>query len=227
MSYTKEIVCLANSRKFLAHCVAGKELDHGKILEWVRPVSSNGNGELSSEDICIMDGQIPRLLDVVRIPIRRRASRGHQTENYLIDTSECWEYVTRIDSSRLDDLCDKVDKLWINGFSSANGINDRIPFERIKSVESSLLLIKPSTFTMHKKYEFGSKNWKIRADFRFRRIRYCIVVTDPIIEESYQKKKAGDYPIEGREVYLTVSLGEEYKGFCYKLVAAVIFGSKK
>lgn len=227
MSYIREIVCLANSRKFSAHCVAGKEIDQGKLMRWVRPVSSIGGGELSSEDICFMDGQIPRLLDVVRLSIKRHVSHGHQTENYLIDTSECWEYVTRIDLSRLDDLCDKVDELWINGFSSANGINDRIPVERIKMVGSSLLLIKPSSLTIHKKYEFGSRSWKIRADFRFRRTRYCMVVTDPIIEEKYKKKKEGDYPVEDRETYLTVSLGEEYKGFCYKLVAAVIPGSKK
>ena len=227
MSYTKDIVCLANSKKFSEHCVAGKELHEGEFAGWVRPVSSTSGGALSSENICFPDGKAPGHLDVVRILIKRRVAHRYQTENYLIDSNKCWEQVSKLDSSRLDSLCDRVEKLWINGFDSAKGINDRIPIEKTKKISSSLLLIKPSSMIIHKEYEFGSHSWKIRADFRYRRIRYRIVITDPVVEAKYRGKEKGDYPVDDKDVYLTVSLGEEYKGFCYKLAAAVIPGPKK
>lgn len=45
-------------------------------------------------------------------------------------------------------------------------------------------------------------------------------VTDPRIERAYLAKADGDYPFG--ECYLTVSLGEPFNEYCYKLVAAVI-----
>ena len=227
MSYTKEIVCLANSRKSQAHCVAGKEVREGKFGGWVRPVGSASGGELPTTDICYQNEQIPAPLDVIRVSIKRRVPHKYQTENHLIDTDACWEHVGRIDVSKLAAMSDKVAKLWIDGFNSANGINDRIPLEKAGKISSSLLLIKPTSLTIHKEYEFASKSWKIRADFRFMRTRYCLVVTDPRIEDQYHKKKAGDYPVENSDAYLTVSLGEPYKGFCYKLVAAIMLVPRK
>lgn len=49
---------------------------------------------------------------------------------------------------------------------------------------------------------------------------YALWVTDPIIEREYLSKDDGKYP-EG-PCLITVSLGERDKGYCYKLVAAVI-----
>ena len=48
-------------------------------------------------------------------------------------------------------------------------------------------------------------------------------MTDPILEEGYFDKYIGDYPIAEKDVYLCVSIGEPYEGYCYKLVAGVIY----
>lgn len=45
-------------------------------------------------------------------------------------------------------------------------------------------------------------------------------MTDPVVERKYLVKDDGEYEIG--ECFLTVSLGEPYKGDCYKLAAAVI-----
>ncbi len=232
MSYTKEIVCLANSRKLSGHCIAGKQVKQDKsgaweLGGWIRPVGSPDGAELSSRDVGFEGGGIPRPLDIVRISLKRRASHKHQTENYLIDPEKYWEQVTTVDPSCLDDLCDEVDGLWETGFDSAYGKNDRVPVEKSKVIKSSLLLIKPSNVVIHHEYEFPSKAWKTRAQFLFRGNRYSLVVTDPIIEGEYRGMDAGDYPLKRSDIYMTVSLGEEYNGFCYKLVAAIIFGTKK
>lgn len=45
-------------------------------------------------------------------------------------------------------------------------------------------------------------------------------MTDPLVERKYLAGSNGEYPIG--ECFVTVSLGESYEGYCYKLVAALI-----
>jgi len=35
-------------------------------------------------------------------------------------------------------------------------------------------------------------------------------------------KLRGEYPLSDQEVYLTISMGEPFNGYCYKLIAAMI-----
>lgn len=50
---------------------------------------------------------------------------------------------------------------------------------------------------------------------------YWLWVTDPIVERQYLAKSDGDYPVG--ETYLTISIGEPYQDYCYKLIATVIW----
>ncbi|HXF07312.1 MAG TPA: hypothetical protein VNK45_02110 [Candidatus Acidoferrales bacterium] len=52
------------------------------------------------------------------------------------------------------------------------------------------------------------------------RVPYHLWVTDPIYERAYLARSDGDYGIG--ESFVTVSLGEPHKGYCYKLIAAII-----
>ena len=47
-----------------------------------------------------------------------------------------------------------------------------------------------------------------------------IRVTDPDYERRYLQEPNGSYPIGER--FITVSLGEPYRGYVYKLIAAII-----
>ncbi|ROR66159.1 hypothetical protein EDD26_1536 [Agrococcus jenensis] len=49
-----------------------------------------------------------------------------------------------------------------------------------------------------------------------------MMVTDPLVERAYVGLEQEDHFIGA--AYLTVSLGEAYEGYAYKLVAAVILG---
>jgi hypothetical protein len=115
-----------------------------------------------------------------------------------------------------------VDHLWINGFHSYSGSNDRVPLNRADTdLSSSLLFISPDYLTIT--VVEGSKALKTgRAKFDYRGERYWLTVTDPLIETQYLKRKIGEYPVGNKTAYLCVSMGEPHEGYRYKLVAGVI-----
>ncbi len=125
--YTKTIICFANSRKITGRCVAGKEIAGGKIGGWIRPVSSRPAGELSEEERRYENGQDPRLLDVITIPMIEPRPHGFQSENHLIDDGFYW---AKDREAGWDDLKAALDKvsgpLWDNSSSSYNGLHDRV-----------------------------------------------------------------------------------------------------
>jgi hypothetical protein len=167
------------------------------------------------------DGQDPNWLDVISISSREHKPHGYQTENHLIDETKHWQRVERITLSNLPAPCDSVDTLWINGFHSQNGHNDRIPIDIAeRELRSSLLLIRPSRLAVSVAQEYGSR--KARAYFFFNGIAYRLAVTDPVAESLFLAQEDGEYPISRPNVYLCVSLGEPYHDFTYKLVAAII-----
>ncbi|MBU0566629.1 DNA helicase RecQ [bacterium] len=217
----KQIVCLANSRKYSGHCVAGKELSDGHIGPWIRPVSEQETGELSKDEIKLQGAQPPKLLDVITVSLRRPAPHSYQRENYLTG-KDAWVKNRELSVTELLGLCDDVDSLWINDYHSSTGLNDRIPEDLAdEKLSSSLLFIKPDNLCIV--VEQGSDSLKkVRAKFSFKGIEYSFRVTDPAIEERAFKKDLGQYRIKKEDVYLTVSLGEPYNGYCYKLVAGIV-----
>ncbi len=60
----------------------------------------------------------------------------------------------------------------------------------------------------------------MRAEFRYAGSTYILKVTDSTYEERFRKRGIGTYRLS--ESFLTVSLGEEFKGYLYKMVAAII-----
>ncbi len=219
--FIKEIVCLANSRKYSGRCIAGKEILGDQVGKWIRPVSSSETGELSTRETAYNNGNRPELLDVIAIPLMMHVPHSYQTENFIVDKGR-WVRRRRFSLPDLPKLCDSVDSLWINGFHSNNGLNDRIPEETVKkTIRSSLLLIRPEKVSIT--VEEGPNLLKrIRSRFTFAGEEYWLPVTDPMVENKYFDEEAGAYPIDNRELYFTISIGEPYEGYCYKLVAAII-----
>jgi hypothetical protein len=129
MSYLKRIVCLANSRKLSGRCVAGKELSPGLALgEWIRPVRNRPKQELSSSERRYDDGTEPQLLDVVELRLEEHVPHAPQMENHRIASACCWMKGGAVTWKDLDAVIDaSVRALWIDGYSSYNGQDDRIP----------------------------------------------------------------------------------------------------
>lgn len=225
MGVTKRIVCLANSRKLQGRCVAGKELIDGRPGAWIRPVSSRPKEEVSQRERCYADGRDPEVLDIINVPLLQPCPKDYQQENWLLDPTQRWVRVERFPVARLAKLADLPAPLWIDGYSSSRGQNDRVPLEDANTQTNSLMLVHATDF------EFTSYHWdnslRIRGCFTLGRVRYSLRVTDPAIEDLARQDIRR---LTGRKAcYLTISLGEPLrdnndpnKVYAYKLIAAVI-----
>lgn len=223
MTTVKRIVCLANSRKLSGRCVAGKELVAGRPGGWVRPVSDREHQEVSEEERRYEDGSDPAVLDVLDVPLVQPRPSAFQTENWLLDPDYYWERVGRLDPADLADFVDHDGPLWLNGVSTRAGRNDEIPVEHANGLTSSLALVAVPSLRIRvfsPAAEFGDRKRRVQARFQLGGDEYRLWVTDPRYERRYLAQNDGEYAL-GR-CYLTVSLGEPYRGCVYKLVAAVI-----
>ena len=225
MPFKKNIVCLAKSRKRSGFCVAGKELLDDKIKGWIRPVSKRFSEELIPNEIRYKYWKKPKLLDIINIPLTKHSPNSYQTENYLIDDSQKWIKNGSLKTTDLEKLCDDVDSLWINGYSSQKGKNDKIPQEITeKNIFSSLLFIKPDSLSIIVGYknQYYNELKRVWADLNFKGINYRLTITDPEIEEKFLPKNNKTYYISKKDLYLCISLSGPIYGFDYKLVAAVL-----
>ena len=221
----KRMVCLANSRKMSGRCVAGKEiLPDGRFGGWFRPVSAREDEEVSERERQYADGGDPRLLDVIDVPVLGARPTLHQRENWLLDPERRWEFVRRVRPSALARLADPPAPLWVDGYSSQEGRNDRVHLRAASGLRDSLRLIWTDNIELIVSapgVSRGDFRRVVRARFRYRGTDYGIRVTDPAYEERYLEMPVGEYPIGGR--FIAASLAERpYHGYYYKLIAAII-----
>ena len=113
--------------------------------------------------------------------------------------------------------------LWIDRHSSAKGMNDRVPLPDANSLASSLRLIRVDQLELSVSQpgrDFGNYRRSVQGRFHYAGTEYWLRVTDPIYERRYLQRRDGDYQMGAR--FVTVSLGEAYQGYSYKLIAAII-----
>jgi hypothetical protein len=219
----KRIVCLANSRKLSGRCIAGRVFDGRRAGEWVRPVSARPKEEVSEEERQYEDGSDPRVLDVIEVPLLEPKPKHYQQENWLLDPNEYWKRIERLDWNGLLALSENPERLWINESSTSNGLNDQISFETAKTLKSSLVLIHVKALQLRvfrPGLDYGNPKLRVQGQFEHRGERYWLWVTDPGVERTYKARGEGEYAFG--ECCLTISLGDEHEGNCYKLIAAII-----
>lgn len=219
----KRIVCLANSRKLSGRCIAGREWNGKQAGAWLRPVSARENEEVSENERQYEDGSDPKLLDIIDIPVHSSRGRGYQTENWLIDDRHYWKRVGTVAWGDLPKLAGAPGPLWIDGYSTYSGTNDRVPLAEAARLTDSLRLLHLPALELAvfaPGADFGNPRRNVQGRFEYSGVRYALRVTDPVIERSYLAKRDGSYELG--ECFVTVSLGEAYEGYCYKLIAAII-----
>ena len=223
---TQRIVCLANSRKHNDRCVAGKIYESGRVLEWIRPISSRQGEELSEAERQYQNGVEPQLLDIFEFAILEPRPSGHQSENSLMSGTKRFRKIGSLDSKDLLKSVDKPVNLWIMGHQSKTyGKNDLVPPDRIIEVKNSLYLINPHTFVVQVVSRFGHQT---RGKFTYLGAEYNLKITDPILELKYRSKPDGEYKIQ--DALLTISLAHDvytvpkspYSTGYYKVIAGVI-----
>ena len=222
----KTLVCLANSRKLSGRCVAG--IVDGGNEEWIRPVSARPNREVSEYERQYEDGSDPRVLDIVSVPLLQPQPYSSQSENWLLDPDYYWKKIGRVGWDELLTLEQQPETLWINGYHTYHGANDRVPIEQADTLPDSLKLIRVDGVTLQVHVPgttFGDPKRVVRAQFRHAGSEYVLRVTDPEYERAYLAKSNGTYELG--ESFMTASLGEPYSdGYAYKLVAAIVERAK-
>ena len=229
MSVTKRIVCLANSRKLSGRCIAGKELAGERIAGWVRPISARPHEEVSEHERQYEDGNDPRVMDIIDVPLLSARPNSYQTENWLLDPNFYWEKQGRATWNQLAQLAGPVGPLWTNGSSTYHGAHDRIELGTATTLTSSLRLVHVDRLTLSvfaPGQAFGNPKRRVQARFQHDNTSYRFWVTDPIYERQYLAMPNDDYELA--ESFLTVSIGEPADdGYCYKLIAAIIERAKE
>jgi hypothetical protein len=216
----KYILCLANSHKYNERCIAGVQLiakenqnfslyKKESKVKWIRPITSCEHGEIPSK----IASKI-RLLDIIEFKSIRECPSGFQSENVLIDESSI-KIVKSVKAKKdlLNNIIDKsIDKIFLNKGKAVSK-------EIIEEVSNSLLFIKPQIsrfITVSNQYV---KN-QLRVEFIFNSIPYNLPVTEVNLLENFKRNPLIIDSIV--EAYFTISLGLEFEGWHFKLVAGII-----
>lgn len=220
----KRIICLANSKKNGGHCLAGKELSGRR--PWIRPVGSGPTQELHG--IQVIDEQSHRYvrpLQVLDLKLVSHAPTANQRENWQIvpgtrpqalDREYAWE--------EIDEFCDQPSELWISGYQSSGGKNNRVPessligrgFDSLYLIRVDSLLLEMRSVNTTSGYDKSV----VDGVFSHAGRDYKLRVTDP--QASGFLKRNAIATLEIGSTFLTISLAPPFGGYFYKLIAAVI-----
>lgn len=200
----KTLVVFANSVKHHEHCVAGKDV---LTKEWIRPVGDENGCELSDEQTKYQNKYgryLVKPLQKMNIDFIKKAPLRHQPDNYVV-SDKIWTQNYKIERENIEEYLDEPDDIWLDGVSK----NDRVNYDLILNgtivIDQSLYLIKVKDLIIKKQER--------RAIFTYNGVSYNLAITDPRFQ--YVENNLDYY-------YLTISLGEPFNGYCYKLVAAIL-----
>ncbi|WP_062398361.1 hypothetical protein [Methanogenium cariaci] len=189
--YSREILILANSRKYGGRCIAGIDINTN---EWIRPINNplikrDDPSVFMEDDLYFYYGIHfgPQLGDVVKIGFEEKCPLLHQPENELINGKK-WEKICKMPYSSLKDLtkANSCDLIWYleKKDKKTEDIETGYIFEdmiRANPVKESLALIhltqsKNQTKIEEKKTTSGKL--QTRLSFVYEGYKYDLVVTD-------------------------------------------------
>lgn len=219
MKKSVPILCLANSDKHGNRCVAGLRLDTGG---WIRPVSDEHGSALVKDHYITKSGHEPKPLDTVQIGLKRQYPKYNQPENWVI-SGEDWKLIdTELHQHHLLVLNTAIQR---EGAVIADG-RDSIPKYELKNtpVPNSLTVLRPHNPEFYIKQTSGRR--QPRADFRFDGNEYSLSITAPAWRRRVEAEKVTSLPsvdevADSEEILFTISLGEEFEGRCYKMIAGI------
>lgn len=219
MSKGKEIICLANSiKKYPCRCVAGIDIETG---QWIRPVSERGSGELSEQHYTTEQGHEPTPLDVLRVYLEEPAPTPTQPENWAL-TDRDWQLI-------LEEPHPKHYQMLASALESGPEIfgNVKRAVSSGAEVDGSLALVEPESATIQRKPRHDKKD-QPRLQFKLEGAEYNLPITGPRVKqkvfnavEQAGSSQLAEHVDTGHAPLITISLGEEFEGKHWKLVAAI------
>lgn len=216
---TIRFVCLANSIKEGGRCLAGIQLNNNNepIIEingpkWIRPICKTQHGKVYTYWVTHIT-----LLDIVEIEITGYPAKpSYQSENVFFKDDDL-KVVGRYERDNLNTLCDNHYYIFSNWAKA-------LSVDEAALLNHSLILINVSKFEVIEKYDIENPDKKkIRLQFSHNETKYDFPVTDPEFLKLYRNNPRILRIV--KSLYLCVSIGINYKGLHYKLVAGIIPGS--
>lgn len=231
----KRLIVLANSMKKFGRCVAGRLISTDtppKLQGWCRPISDEGEGELSPRHMALEGKPVLNPLDVVDVPVVRYAENPAHPEDWVVSGGK-WKPVKTLASTVLPRLVEEPNSLWLEDGNR----NDRVSPDFFKRTpdHQSLHLIRPTNLRLRLWREFnpfkGYNQKKSRVHFEYGDAEYDFSLTDPVATDRYCRtfpevdQPANETPFPfGDKCVLCVSLTPPFDktGYHYKVVATVL-----
>ena len=220
---SRELVIIAKSRKHSDYCIAGIDC---KSVELVRVITDNKNNgyAVSAKDIIDEDGTIAEVLDnVVIVTDDNDIEIPHQPENIMLDTGH---YVLNKGQYKRKDLRKMIDKLsnkYEYIFLNSNKCISQSEFEEINENERHSLEIVNAEYLTIRVKDIEKKT--LKASIKYNGVWYnSLSITDCDFERRYYENVANS-PFEYITLYnqyVLLSLGENFNGNYYKLIACIL-----
>ena len=213
------IICLANSRKHGAYCLAGID---PSTCAWVRPVSGLDDGRVERATM-LVNGEIPKLGDIVEIPLAHSGPDfGFESENRSI-LDGAWRIHAAVPPSQLVTHCSGERTVLHNGdtFVMLEYLRS-LPFEQRR------------TITLVEAFDFEAFGTGLSAQGGHKwngsfvspcGQRLTLRITDPVLAE---KLEQGYVPAVHCAVTVSLSMpfrperAEGRPPVCWKLIAGVV-----
>jgi hypothetical protein len=169
------------------------------------------------------DGTEARLLDVIQVGVRARRPAVHQPENWVINEKP-WSLIARpMAKSLVPVLQDAI----VDGPELLNGSSDRVSYASLQeqNATASLALVAPKKLQLYRQSSFTGKP-QARGRFSLGKgseaCVYDLVVTDPEWRSRIIQQGPQDLIQTTAKFVVTISVGEPFGLYCYKLIAAII-----
>lgn len=214
------MVCLANSFRHGGRCLGGVLLDSNNNIiynndqpRWIRPIGNTGNEEVSlhiSEQI--------NLLDIIEFQATEDSviNVSHQKENVILGEDP---YLSKKGIFPRKNLFSLIDNRNCNLIFGNRG--KAVPEEKAMNMNRSLTFLMINNFEIYEQPRYnGGIGTQKRLIFKYQDNKYDLSITDPYFIQSYEKNKFLFDDID--KLYITISLGAAYEGWCSKIIAGII-----
>lgn len=222
--YTRDIVILANSRKYNGHCIAGKDLKTG---EWIRLINNRSEPFTGNDLLFLCNREAgPNLLDCYTIPFSERCPEYYQPENERI-TGEKWICLERYPFEKIHELVDPPPYEWLGNrqYDPADHF-DRVRSNllKVQTIRKSLLFRNVSYSRNEAELIYFAEKRGFRPSLRFTcsGTRYKLKITDIKIPQNPALRPATKRVMSA---YVTIGLGHPFEAADnahFKLVVGII-----
>lgn len=176
--------------------------------KWIRPVCNTPHGRVPNYIAVPLS-----VLEVIEMDITGRRPQGYQSENVTFNEKSI-RAVGKFSVGQLESLLNHPNLIFGNKGKAVSG-------EQIAGLDHSLLLLSATEFGVEQKvFEDRPDKKHTRLHFTHNGSCYDFPITDPIF--LYKHQNNPNLLKNIKEIYLVVSVGIEWQGWHYKLVATVL-----